>query len=178
MEFLGDEGILKLPTAKSAEAQEISASIEELEQRLEKVETKQISPVDNTAGEPPSGESVDSTYPYTFAICPSDKVRHFDKIQFKLKLDKAVNSVKGHPHLSSLHSNIVILEEEHDKIGSPFQLEGRLAAHLEDLGYSHIVNNQSQKLFATDLEIIDVEYAVICANKPGVSGSVDPLGYK
>lgn len=48
LEFLGDEGILKLPAAESAEAQEISTSIRELEQRIEEVEAKQTSPESTT----------------------------------------------------------------------------------------------------------------------------------
>ena len=64
----------------------------------------------------------------------ADKVRHFDKIQFKLNLGKAVYSDKGNPSLSSQNNNIIILEEGHDEVGIPFQLEDRQADHLDNLG--------------------------------------------
>jgi len=178
MTFLVEEGIMDLPNVVSpVEAQTITSSLEDMNERLEKIE-EQKAVVGTTIAPSPVEPPEDTTYPYTFAICPADKVRHFDKIQFKLKLDKSVSSVKGYNPLSSQFNNIVILEEGPDEVGSPFQLEDRLASHLGDLGYSHTVDNNSQKLHAFDLDIIDVEYAVICANKPGVASSGDSLGYK
>jgi len=181
LEFLGDEGILKLPAVESAEAQEISDSIRELEQRIEKVETKQTSPESATTDPTRDPKFDDSSYPTTFAICPSDKIRHFDKIHFKLNLglNESVHSSDGYDSLYSSRSNIVILEERYDEIGSPFQVEERLVGHLHDLGYNYMLNAETPVgIPISSVEILDIEYAVICANKPGISQSGGTLGSK
>jgi hypothetical protein len=178
LEFLGDEGILKLPAAKSAEAQEISSSISELEQRIEEVEVKQASESTTSTRD---SEPEDSSYPTTYAICPSDKIRHFDKIHFKLNLgmNQGVHSSEGYDSLYSSRTNIVILEERYDEVGLPFGAEERLVSHLHELGYSYLLNDETQVgIPLSSVEILDVEYAVICANKPGISQSSGTLGYK
>jgi len=178
LEFLGDEGILRLPAAESAEAQEITTSLRELEQRIEEVESKQTT--ESTTEPTRDPESGDSSYP-TSAICPSDKIRHFDKIHFKLNLgtnQKAFNS-EGYDALSSNWTYIVILEERYDEIGIPFGVEEKLLSHLHELGYYSLLNDETPVgIPIASVEILDVEYAVICANKPGLSQSSGTLGYK
>lgn len=174
LEFLGDEGILRLPAAESAQAQEISDSIRELEQRIEQVESKQTT-------EPTRETTSDSLYPTTLSICPSDKIRHFDKIHFQLNLgaNKIAHNSEGHDAIYSSNSYIVILEERHDEIGIPFQVEGKIRSHLHDLGYSFQLDDNTQVgIPLSAIEILDVEYAVICANKPGLSETTGSLGYK
>lgn len=180
LEFLGEEGILKLPTAESAEAQEISASISELEQRIEEIESKQTSePTKSDTTRYP--ETEDSVNPTTSAICPSDKIRHFDKIHFRLKIgtNESIHSSQGHESLSSTYTNIVILEERYDEIGSPFQIEKRVASYLNEIGYTYLLNGETKVgILPSTIEVLDIEYAVICANKPGISESTGTLGYK
>jgi len=180
LEFLGDEGILKLPAAESAEAQEISASIRELEQRIEEVESKQTSESTTTETKQDS-EPEDTSYPTTFAICPSDKIRHFDKIHFRLKIgqNESINSSQGYESLSSSFTNVVILEESYDEVGAPFQIEKRIASHLNKIGYTYLLNGETKTgILPYSIEVLDIEYAVICANKPGLSESTGTLGYK
>ena len=180
LEFLGDEGILKLPAAESAEAQEISASIRELEERIEQVESKQTS--ESTTTEPKRDSETESTsYPTTFAICPSDKIRHFDKIHFRLKIgqNESIHSSQGYESLSSSFTNVVILEERYDEVGSPFQIEKRIASHLNKIGYTYLLNGDTKTgILPSSIEVLDIEYAVICANKPGLSESTGNIGFK
>jgi len=186
MEFLVEEGIMKIPSSmKTAQAEEVTRTLEDLEVRLEKIEKQTTAGESTTQTNPPSSgtteEPKDSAYDYTFAICPSDKIRHFDKIHFKLNLglNGQAHSSKGYESLSSSHTNIVILEERYDEVGSPFQIEKRIASHLNELGYTYMLNGDTKVgILADSLEILDIEYAVICANKPGISQSGGTLGYK
>ena len=195
LEFLGDEGILKLPAAKSAEAQEISASIGELEQRLETLESTQIKPLDEptspgtiTTTPMPPVEPDDTSYPYTFSICPSDKVRHFDKVLYKFTPTSEVflNNVRlacsNGDWVYEDELGVMILEEKHNEINQQINIKNRLVDQLEandcvmdEEGDAYISGSHP---LPWDIEFIDVDYAVVCANKPGVSSSGDSLGYK
>jgi len=180
LEFLGEEGILKLPAAESAEAQEISASIRELEQRIEEVESRQTTPELNKS-DPTSNPGTESSYPTMSTICPSDKIRHFDKIHFRLKigLNESIHSSQGYDTLYGSFTNVIILEENYDEIGSPFQIEQRVASHLNKIGYTFLLNGETKTgILPYQIEVLDIEYAVICANKPGLSETSGTLGYK
>ena len=187
MTFLVEEGIMDLPNVLSpAEAQTITSSLEEMDQRLEKVESQQtttgtIAPTPDIPEEPPE----DSTYPYVFAVCPSDKIRHFDKVLYEFT---PIDTYLGTPKIScpgtTLYQNelgVIILEEHHDEIKKQINIKTKLVEQLKINGCS--VNEEGVNLLGKDIvdwdiTIIDVDYAVICANKPGVSGSGDTLGYK
>lgn len=185
MEFLVEEGIMKIPSSNTAQAEEITKTLEDLEVRLEKVETQSPTKETTTQLNSPSisgaADSNDGSYDYTSAICPSDKIRHFDKVHFRMKIgpNESIHSSQGYESLSSSYTNVVILEENYDEIGSPFQIEKRVASHLNQIGYTYLLNGETKVgILPSSIEVLDIDYAVICANKPGLSESSGTLGYK
>ena len=92
--------------------------------------------------------------------------------------NEGVHSSEGYGPLYSSSTNIVILEEKHDEIHIPFRVEERLRGHLHELGYAYQLDeNTKVGIPVSAIEILDVEYAVICANQPGLSQS-GTIGYK
>ena len=185
MEFLVEEGIMKIPSSNTAQAEEITKTLEELEVRLEKVETQSPTRETTTELNSPSisgtEDSRDGSLSYASAICPSDKIRHFDKVHFRLKIgqNESIHSSQGYESLSSSYTNVVILEENYDEVGSPFQIEKRVASHLNQIGYTYLLNGETKVgILPSSIEVLDIDYAVICANKPGLSESSGTLGYK
>ena len=186
MEFLVEEGIMKIPSSiNTAQAEEVTKTLEDLQVRLEKIETQTsttgTSPETKSPSITGSNDSTDGEHEYTSAICPSDKIRHFDKIHFRLKIgqNESIDSSQGYESLSSSYTNVVILEEKYDEIGSPFQIEKRIANHLNEIGYTYLLNGQTKVgILPSSIEVLDIDYAVICANKPGLSQSTGTLGYK
>jgi len=107
-------------------------------------------------------------------ICPQENVKHWDKIIFEPKLKGNENKIfipdvafselrEKKPH------DIKILDDPDTVV----DLERAVAQKLNDLGY--FVEKQSgqntinQFVSPTNIEIIDVEYAIAC-----VSNAVDP----
>jgi hypothetical protein len=188
LEFLGDEGILKLPTAESAEAQEISASIGELEQRLEQIEATQITPTEPTSIAPtPEIEPEDTRYPTTFAICPSDKVRHFDKVLYRFQPhfdyyeNWAVLECDSGDSIRDIDIGVMILEEKHNEINQQINIKERLMTQLKaDNCAVHEFGDVKDQLTLReeDIQITSVDYAVICANQPGTSETSVPTTFK
>ena len=71
------------------------------------------------------------------------------------------------------------LQEKYDEIGIPFGVEEKLLSHLHELGYHSLLNDETPiGIPISSVEILDVEYAVICAHQPGISQTTGSLGYK
>jgi len=174
MTFLVEEGIMDLPNVLSpAEAQTITSSLEEMDQRLEKVESQQtttgtIAPTPAIPEEPPE----DTTYPYVFAVCPSDKIRHFEKVWFETTAYYSPPSGLGLDPITSISAGIIVLEDSEEDLKYAFDMRQRGANRLHQLGYA------DGEVDFNQITIIDIEHAVICANKPGMSGSGDSLGFE
>ena len=174
LEFLGDEGILKLPAAESAEAQEITRSLEILEERIETIENS------------PTGATSDSTegsqYQYVFAMCPHDNIRHFNKIHFTYKYNM-VNIDNPDLNYPDRPEYVWNMQDTKHLVTHPYSIKAELVAGLNELGYRHQTVPDPDfasylQLKADDIEILDVEYSVICANAPGLADSQKTLGYK
>ena len=92
MEFLVDQGIMDLPnTVSAAEAQTITSSLVEMNERLEKVESQTPIATGTTVASPtPSTPPNDGGYS---PICPSDMVQHWDKVAFTIS-DESIDYIR------------------------------------------------------------------------------------
>jgi len=155
MTFLVEEGIMDLPNVVSpAEAQTITSSLEEMDQRLEKIEEQAITeeaPQAEQPKEPPENlaGSVSNS------ICPADKVQHWRgfEIVFDAAIYKNLSQVfnDGNRHLLSVQvdpddpkSSQTIVVERMDELG--YTLNGGIPITSGQIGY-----------------IGPTTYAIICA---------------
>lgn len=93
MEFLVEEGIMDLPnTVSAAEAQTITSSLAEMNERLEAVEAQAPVATGTTVAAPIPSTPPPSDEGYS-PICPSDMVQHWDKVVFIIN-DQDIDYIK------------------------------------------------------------------------------------
>ena len=140
LEFLGDEGILSLPVAESAEAQEITRSLEDLEERIDKIETNKSIDTQSSPTQSPSQETGEG---------------------------------------SDRRELIMIMEDRGRFVTHPYDVKAELASMLDELGYTSFFYGKSSGPILTEyIEIIDIDYSVICAAHPGLADSQSNLTLK
>lgn len=158
MTFLVEEGIMDLPNVVSpAEAQTITSSLEEMDQRLEKIETQtSTGEVTTTPSTPPTPEEDESTQ-YD-SVCPASKVQHWNKIIFSYSGN--TQSDKGYPSITADRPYEMIVQ---GTTGGITDLQRTVADRLIEMKYSTLF---SEDTITASVTIIDVDYAVICAQDP------------
>jgi len=107
-------------------------------------------------------------------ICPQENVQHWDKIIFKVKLKGNENKIFNTMMMPTvleigLTYDVKVLDDPE----TVAELERKVSSKLTDLGYlveKKLGNNiTTQQVARTNIEIIDVEYAIAC-----ISNAVDP----
>jgi len=182
IEFLVDEGIMNLPnTVSAAEAQTITNSLEEMSDRLEAVEAQAPSTTGMTVAAPTvSGTSSTGSASYS-PICPSDMVQHWDKVIFKFSddIDYIKTDNKNVEH-NIINKGDVMDMKFHDtpsEVDTIVNLKWKVWDRLSnELGFYQ--GGPSGTLQSHNIEIIDVEYAIICAYSPGASEYAVPAPMK
>ena len=151
MTFLVEEGIMDLPSVvSSAEAQTITSSLEDMNERLEKIEEQTI-----TEEAPQAEQPENLAGNVSNSICPADKVQHWRgfEIVFDATIFKGLSSVfnDGDRHVLSVQvdpddpkSTQTIVVERMDELG--FNLNGGIPITSGQIGY-----------------IGPTTYAIICA---------------
>jgi len=177
MEFLVDAGIMDLPnTVSAAEAQTITSSLEEMSERLEAVESQAPSQgmtvaAPTVSGSPSTGDVVYSP------ICPSDMVQHWDKVIFKVSDD--VDYIKGKQGYVINQGDVVDMKfrDSPSEVDTIVNLRLKVWDRLtNELGF--YTGGPKGTLGIDDIEIIDVEYAIICAYPPGAVEHAIPAPMK
>lgn len=158
MTFLVEEGVMDLPNVLSpAEAQTITSSLEEMDQRLEKIETeKSTGEVTAAPPTPPTPEG-DGSAKYD-SVCPASKVQHWNKIIFSYSGNS--QSDKGYPLITAHRPYEMIVQ---GTTGGITDLQRTVADRLIEMEYSTI---HTEDTITASVTIIDVDYAVICAQDP------------
>ena len=180
MEFLVDAGIMDLPnTVSAAEAQTITSSLEEMSDRLEKVEAQTPSTTGTIMTTPTSKQSsaVDTSYS---PICPSDMVQHWDKVVFKIADDiDYIRTDKNIEHSIINQGDIVDMKfrDSPSEVETIVNLKQKVWERLTDeLGFYQ--GGPSGTLQISDIVITDAEYAIICAYPPGAVEHAIPTPMK
>ena len=183
MEFLVDAGIMDLPnTVSAAEAQTITSSLEEMSERLEAVEaqapiaTGTTVAAPTTPNQPPTGDTSYSP------ICPSDMVQHWDKVVFTIS-DQSIDYIKTDN--KDVKNSIINKGDVVDMKFYDTQTEVDEFTNLKSKVWQRLNNEMGfyaphpdQHLDSFDIEIIDVEYAIVCAYPPGAVEHAIPAPMK
>jgi len=110
-------------------------------------------------------------------ICPQENVQHWDKIIFKVKLKGNENKifapfdpeVRPAELLVGLTYDVKVLDDP----AVVAELEAKVSSKLNEIGYQvekkSGQNTINQFIARSNIEIIDVEYAIAC-----ISNAVDP----
>lgn len=171
MEFLVDQGIMDLPNAvSSAEAQTITNSLEEMNERLEKVEAQTLESTETTITAPTTNTTPSSGEREYSAICPSDMVQHWDKVAFKISDDiDFIKTDNKDVKFSIINQGDVVDMKFRDtphEVDTFTPLTHKVWERLDkELGF--YAPHPDQTLHSHNIEILDVEYAIICAYPPG-----------
>ncbi len=172
MEFLVEEEIMKLPNMISAaEAQTITSSLAEMDERLEKVEAQSPDSTEtivtaSTSSTPPS--SGDGYSP----ICPSDMVQHWDKVVFTISdpsIDYLTTNNEDMKYNSINKGSVLDMKflDTQSEVDEFTMLKSKVYQRLtNEMGF-YAAPLPDAKLDWNDIEILDVEYAIICAYPPG-----------
>lgn len=182
MEFLVEEGIMDLPnTVSAAEAQTITSSLAEMNERLEKVES-QAPVATGTTVAVPTPSTPPSTNDEYSPICPSDMVQHWDKVVFTIS-DQSIDYIKTDNKdvkNSIINKGDVVDMKFHDtqtEIDEFTNLKSKVWQRLNyEMGF--YAPHPDQHLDSFDIEIIDVEYAIVCAYPPGAVEHAIPAPMK
>lgn len=170
MEFLVDQGIMDLPnTVSAAEAQTITSSLTEMNEWLEKVESQTPIATGTTVAAPtPSISPNDGGYS---PICPSDMVQHWDKVTFTIS-DKSIDYIRTdnkEVKNSIINKGDIVDMKFYDtphEVDEFTNLKSKVWQRLNsELGF--YAPHPDQHLDSFDIEILDVEYAIVCAYPPG-----------
>ena len=170
MEFLVEEGIMNLPnTVSSAEAQTITSSLEEMNERLEKVESQASVETGTTITTPSTSTTLSNGGTYS-PICPSDMVQHWDKVAFKISDDiDYIKTDNKNVKNSIINQGDVVdmkFRDTPQEVDTLTNLKSKVWQRLDgELGF--YAPHPNQELQSHNVEILDVEYAIICAYPPG-----------
>ena len=157
MKFLVEEGIMDLPNVVNpAEAQTLTSSLEDINQRLEKIETQ--TETGNTATEESTSLSPEKDDFAHSPICPANKVQHWNKIIFAYS--GTLESEKGFPDIVKERTYEIIVQGH---TGGVTDLNQLVFDRLMGMGYVGYLPDPNA------IEIVDVEYGVICADDPNPS---------
>jgi hypothetical protein len=149
MTFLVDEGIMDLPNVvSSAEAQTITSSLEDMNQRLEKIETQTKTAGETSAPTPLSEDELTSSND----ICPASKVQHWNKIIFTYF--GTLESDKGFPDIIKERTYEIIVQGHPGEI---IDLNQLVFDRLTGMGYIGYMPDPNA------IKIVDVGYGIICA---------------
>jgi len=170
MEFLVDRGVMNLPnTMSAAEAQTITGALSDMEQRIEKIETQ--SPASGTTVAAPSTPNIPPADGTSYSpICPADMVQHWDKVTFKFSDDidyiKTDNKNVEHSIINQGDTMDMKFRDSPSEVDTIVNLKWKVWDRLSnELGFYQ--GGPSGTLQSHNIEIIDVEYAIICAYPPG-----------
>lgn len=182
MEFLVEEGIMDLPNSVStAEAQTITSSLEEMNERLEKVEAQASVSTETTIAAPtPSTPPSSSDGGYS-PICPSDMVQHWDKVAFKISDDiDYIKTDNKNVKNSIINQGDVVdmkFRDTPNEVDTLTNLKSKVWQRLSgELGF--YAPHPEQNLQSHNVEILDIEYAIICAYPPGAVEHAIPAPMK
>lgn len=155
MTFLVEEGIMNIPNVVSpVEAQTITSSLEDMNQRLEKIETQtstgEVTVAPSSAPPLEENESIQND-----TICPASKVQHWNKIIFTYPA--TLQSDKGFTEIKDGRTYEIIVQVQP---GGVIDLNQLVFDRLTGMGYSGYGSTP------VSLNIVDVEYGVICAYDP------------
>lgn len=171
MEFLVDEGIMNLPnTVSAAEAQTITSSLAEMSERIEKVEAQAPTVTGTTVGVP-TMSSQPSTGDTSYSpICPSDMVQHWDNVSFKFSDDidyiQTDNKNVEDRIMNQGDTMSMKFRTSLSQVDTVVNLKWKVWDRLKnDLGFYQ--GGPSGTLQSHNIEIIDAEYAIVCAYPPG-----------
>jgi len=175
MEFLVDQGIMNLPnTMSTAEAQTITGALSDMEQRIEKIETQTPS-VSGTTLSAPSTPSVPPVDDVSYSpICPSNMVQHWDKVVFKTTDDTnflTTNKDIEHKIINTGEEMDMKFRDSPSEVDTLSSIKNNVWNRLtNELGFFETGINGN--LQSSDIVIVDVEYAIICAYPPGAVESI------
>jgi len=158
MTFLVEEGIMDLPNVVSpAEAQTITRSLEDINQRLERIETQTETDYTTGSQTPSVSHEEDGSF-QNDPICPANKVQHWNKIIFTYP--GTLESNKGFPDIVKERTYEVIVQGQP---GGVTDLNQLIFDRLMGMGYVGYLPSPDA------IEIVDVGYGVICADDPNPS---------
>jgi hypothetical protein len=154
MTFLVEEGIMDLPNVVStAEAQTITSSLEDMNQRLEKIETESTGKITTAPSPAPPSEEDESIQ--NDVICPASKVQHWNKIIFTYF--GTLESDKESPDIIKERTYEIIVQGHPGEI---IDLNQLVFDRLTGMGYTGYVPDPNA------IKIVDVGYGIICAYDP------------
>lgn len=171
MEFLVDQGIMNLPnTVSAAEAQTITSSLEEMSDRLEKVEAQTPTAIGTTIAAPITSNQPSIQGVSYSSICPSNMVQHWDNVSFKFSddIDYIRTSDKNVEDSVINQGDVMSMKfrTSASQVDTIVNLKGKVWDRLKnDLGF--VQGGPSGTLDSSDIEILDAEYAIVCAYPPG-----------